>query len=60
MDEGVRDGDPCEVVEGRHKGKSGLVSGWHLSKAGHASITVTQDDGTRFKTLAKRVRKRPG
>ena len=55
MSDTIRDGDRCEAVAGRHKGKRGIVSDWHLSKAGHATITVTQDDGSRFKILAKNV-----
>ena len=51
----VADGDRCEVIAGRHKGKSGTVEDWHLAKSGHASITVRQDDGVRFKTLARSV-----
>ena len=51
----VKDGDRCTVVAGRHAGKSGIVEDCHLSKAGHLSITVRQDDGVRLKTLAKSV-----
>jgi ribosomal protein S4E len=52
----VKDGDRCTVVAGRHAGKSGIVQDAHLSKSGHLSISVCQDDGVRFKTLAKSVR----
>ena len=52
----VRDGDRCTVVAGRHAGKSGIVQDCHMSKSGHLSITVCQDDGVRLKTLAKSVR----
>ena len=52
----VKDGDRCTVVAGRHAGKSGIVQDCHMSKSGHLSITVCQDDDTRFKTLAKSVR----
>jgi ribosomal protein S4E len=51
----VKDGDRCTVVAGRHAGKSGIVEDCHMSKSGHLSISVRQDDGTRFKTLAKSV-----
>jgi ribosomal protein S4E len=51
----VKDGDRCTVVAGRHAGKSGVVRDSHMSKSGHLSISVCQDDGTRFKTLAKSV-----
>jgi ribosomal protein S4E len=51
----VKDGDRCTVVAGRHAGKSGIVQDCHVSKSGHLSISVCQDDGTRFKTLAKSV-----
>ncbi|MEY2943217.1 MAG: hypothetical protein RLY97_1231 [Pseudomonadota bacterium] len=50
---GVQNGDQCRVVAGTHKGKSGVVSDWKLSKTGHATITVEQADGVRFKTLAR-------
>jgi ribosomal protein S4E len=53
----VADGDHCTVIAGTHKGKSGLVEDWKLSKSGHASITVRQADGSRFKTLARNVEK---
>jgi ribosomal protein S4E len=49
-------GDPCEVIAGTHKGKFGTVGDWKLSKTGHASITVHQVNGDRFKTLARNVR----
>ena len=51
----VKDGDRCTVVAGRHAGKSGVVQDCHVSKSGHLSISVCQDDGVRFKTLAKSV-----
>jgi len=52
----VKDGDRCVVTAGRHKGKAGTVEDWRLAKSGHASITVRQEDGERFKTLARSVR----
>jgi len=51
----VKDGDRCTVVAGRHAGKSGIVEDCHMSKSGHLSISVRQDDDTRFKALAKSV-----
>jgi ribosomal protein S4E len=51
----VSDGDRCTVLVGRHKGKSGIVEDRNISKAGHVTISVRQDDGVRFKTLAKSV-----
>ena len=51
----VNNGDRCIVAVGRHKGKSGIVEDRHVSKAGHVTISVRQDDGVRFKTLAKSV-----
>jgi len=55
MNPELTDGAKCKVIEGRHKGKSGIVGDINRSKAGHVTITVTQADGTRFKTLAKSV-----
>ncbi len=51
----VKDGDHCCVIGGTHKGKSGMVSDLNTSKTGHLTITVTQANGVRFKTLAKNV-----
>jgi ribosomal protein S4E len=51
----VFDGDYCEVTGGTHKGKSGLVQDRNVSKSGHVTITVKQDSGDRFKTLALNV-----
>ena len=51
----VKDGDRCTVVAGRHAGKMGVVEDCHMSKSGHLSISVRQNDGTRFKTLGKSV-----
>ena len=51
----IRNGDRCIVIVGRHKGKSGVVQDRNVSKSGHATITVMQDTGVRFKTLAKSV-----
>lgn len=52
----VKDGDRCEVIGGTHKGKSGVVRDLNTSKTGHLTITVVQDSGVRFKTLAKNVK----
>ncbi len=51
----VNNGDRCIVAAGRHAGKSGIVEDRNISKAGHVTISVRQDDGVRFKTLAKSV-----
>lgn len=51
----LKNGDYCQVIAGTHKGKSGSVSDLNMSKTGHLTITVTQDNGVRFKTLAKNV-----
>lgn len=51
----LKDGDLCHVIAGTHKGKSGTVSNINLSKTGHITITVTQVNGVRFKTLGKNV-----
>lgn len=56
----LNDGDQCTVVAGTHKGKSGTVSDINTSKTGHITITVTQKDGVRFKTLGKNVVTVPG
>jgi ribosomal protein L24 len=55
MLQSVKDGDRCTVIAGTHKGKSGLVQDQNVSKSGHLTITVCQDDGVRFKTLARNV-----
>lgn len=54
----VANGDQCAVIRGTHAGKSGTVEDWKLSKTGHATITVRQTDGERFKTLARNAEKR--
>lgn len=53
--DGVHNGDHCKVVSGTHKGKSGVVQDRNISKGGNVTITVRQDNGERFKTLAKNV-----
>jgi ribosomal protein S4E len=51
----LKDGARCKVTGGTHIGKSGIVRDMKTSKTGHVTITVLQDDGERFKTLAKNV-----
>jgi ribosomal protein S4E len=51
----LRDGDQCQVINGTHKGKSGIVRDINTSKTGHITITVIQENGVRFKTLGKNV-----
>jgi ribosomal protein S4E len=51
----LKNGALCTVIGGTHKGKAGTVSDIHTSKTGHVTITVTQKNGERFKTLAKNV-----
>lgn len=51
----LMDGDPCKVVGGTHSGKSGKVRDINTSKTGYITITVEQNNGVRFKTLAKNV-----
>jgi ribosomal protein S4E len=51
----LKDGDPCHVIAGTHKGKLGIVTDLNVSKTGHLTITVVQKNGVRFKTLAKNV-----
>lgn len=50
-----KDGARCKVIGGTHAGKSGTVGDIKTGKSGHVSITVTQANGERFKTLAKNV-----
>lgn len=52
----IGNGDPCVVVDGRHKGRAGTVEDLNTSKTGTVTITVREADGTRFKTLLKSVR----
>lgn len=52
----LNDGDFCLVIAGTHKGKSGTARDLNVSKTGHLTITVVQQDGERFKTLAKNVK----
>ena len=54
-DANVKDGAYCLVIAGTHKGKKGLVKDLNTSKTGAVTITVVQDSGVRFKTLATNV-----
>lgn len=49
----VQNGDACSVIAGTHKGRSGTVEDYNISKSGNATITVREADGARFKTLAR-------
>ncbi len=51
----LKDGDPCEVIAGTHKGKSGIARDLNISKTGHLTITIVQKNGERFKTLGRNV-----
>lgn len=51
----LKDGEKCLVINGTHKGKSGMVRDINTSKTGAITITVDQDNGVRFKTLMKNV-----
>lgn len=55
--EQIRDGDRCTVIGGTHAGKSGIVEDSKISRTGHATITVREATGARFKTLAANVRR---
>ena len=49
------DGAECKVIAGTHSGKTGVVRDINTSKTGHVTITVEQDSGVCFKTLARNV-----
>ncbi len=51
----IQDGAKCSVVAGTHAGKVGTIRDIHGSKSGAITITVVQESGERFKTLAKNV-----
>ena len=51
----LNDGDKCKVITGTHVGKTGNVKDINISKTGALTITVVQENGERFKTLAKNV-----
>jgi hypothetical protein len=48
--------DHVRETGGTHKGKSGVAQDRNVSKTGHVTITVRQDNGVCFKTLARNVR----
>lgn len=52
----LKNGAYCVVFAGTHKGKTGIISDLNVSKTGHLTLTVTQENGTRFKTLGKNVK----
>lgn len=52
----IANGDHVRVTGGTHAGKSGVAQDRNVSKTGHVTITVQQDDGVCFKTLARNVR----
>nr|WP_297307966.1 RNA-binding protein [uncultured Flavobacterium sp.] len=47
----LNNGGFCKVIGGTHKGKFGYIQDKNISKTGHVTITVLQDNGIRFKTL---------
>ena len=51
----LKDGDQCIVIKGIHTGKTGTVKDVNVSKTGTITITVVQENGERFKTLANNV-----
>lgn len=51
----LKDGDFCIVISGTHKRKSGIARDLNISKTGHLTITIVQENGVRFKTLGKNV-----
>lgn len=51
----LKDGARCNVVDGVHAGKSGIIRDINTSKSGAVTITVVQSNGDRFKTLAKNI-----
>ncbi len=55
MEAKIADGKFCKVIGGTHKGKSGTIRDINISKTGQVTITVVQDNGNRFKTLARNV-----
>jgi ribosomal protein S4E len=55
MPKAVKEGSQVKVVGGTHKGKAGKATDINTTKAGTVTITVVQNAGERFKTLAKNV-----
>ena len=52
----IANGDHVRVTGGTHKGMSGAAQDRNVRKTGHVTITVRQDNGVCFKTLARNVR----
>jgi ribosomal protein S4E len=52
----IKNGKFCEVTKGTHQGKMGTISDINRSKSGNITITVTQTNGLRFKTLGRNVK----
>ena len=55
----MNEGDRCLIVGGVHIGKLGIVADSHTSRGGHITITVRQDNGESFKTLARNAFPQP-
>jgi len=51
----IANGVHVRVTGGTHAGKAGTVQDRKVSKTGAVTITVQQEDGVRFKTLAKNL-----
>ena len=51
----IGNGDRCIVTGGTHRGKASVAHDRNVSATGQVTITVVQDDGNRFKTLARNV-----
>lgn len=49
----IKEGNWCLVIKGTHKGKQGKAQDLNLSKTGHWTLTILQENGVRFKTLAR-------
>ena len=54
----LTNGDFCIVIGGKYKGEEGAISDLNISKTGHLTVTVTKENGVRFKTLGKNVQKK--
>ena len=52
----LQDGAKCIVIRGTHAGKSGVIQDINTSKGGNITITVVQENGRKFKTLARSVK----
>ena len=51
----LKNDNPCLIMAGTHKGKSGTARDLKISKTGNLTITVVQAKGVRFKTLGRNV-----